>query len=768
MTTDSVITLDPNTFAVTNRFLYSNIGKLGPEEKSDQFTFEADKTVFQFKTAHRSQLLCQLFECIVKKLPAKYKSVGPFNAERQHKRGSKLECRLAVAPYGIVEMSPAGVVVQEYKFVNVTEIAVDDACKGVFIRYGGRRKVFIVPDMMQFIAGCKTQLKQIGIESVKFVNLVIKDVVASRITDYNATGTAVAIFDVNKSTRRFARMMPRQIHLTEEFVIEKDSSGFQYVSYHPVSSIYALVRSWTNPREFTIEYNNGTSRTFTCAVRDTLLAVLYDICIATGNIRVIVTGEVSDGLRLMPRFAEEDYQASLTDAFFGASSIETWFLSRLSKACKMQISTAADEAAIELACKELNANVPCPGIGATSDITIVKNVIRGVLIVLFNYLDRMIKSPLADHARSMAVLLQTIYRLLPSVAGYKGFVETREVDTRMLLLQLIQIDNDFVNYWALQVLTTLCKCPLTPRNQQQEFVNKHTLLSDQMINCLVELMSTRIDAPEEAGTEEQPAQTPGDEQGDDEVPAEESENTPKVAPNPEAHAHLAGLVKSAAPAGSTNRLSVRRRDVNDDTLRSEEISFPNSLVIVGAAGLLESVLSSQRDTSSPELLHKVLDALASHYEVLVHMLRSNSLLILETAAILMFVLQKNRPKITYPLREMALSECLVLKNFHSAVFSPSGNQRFISRFLVATWMSGNDKLNPAKALLLRLVPPGLIEFLKHQTITDEQRKNLDAIEEEFYKTFGGASKYTVQSLFADIYHFMQLIDDSSIFMLYTE
>lgn len=744
-----MITLDPKTFVVTNRLLYSNIIKLGPEEKSDQFVFEADKTTFQFRTAHRSQLLCQLFECIVKKLPSKYKSVGPFNAERQHKRGSKLECRLAVAPYGIVEFSPAGVIVQEYKFVNVTEIAVDDACKGVFIRYAGRRKVFIVPDMLPFIAGCKTQLRQIGIDSVKFVNLVIKDVVASRITDYNATGTAVAIFDVNKSTRRFARMMPRQIHLTEEFVIEKDSSGFQYVSYHPVSSIYALVRSWTNPRELTIEYNNGTSRTFTCAVRDTLLAVLYDICIATGNIRVIVTGEVSDGLRLMPRFAEEDYQASITDAFFGASSIETWFLSRLSKACKLQITTTVDEAAIELACRELNANVPCPGIGATSDINMVKNVVRGVLIVLFNSLDRMIKSPLADHARMIAVLLQTIYRLLPSVAGYKCFVETREVDTRMLLLQLIQIDNDFVNYWALQVLTTLCKCPLNPRNMQQEFVNKHTLLSDQMINCLIELMSTRIDAPEESGPEDEAQVRDRDEertQNEDYANDDEPEKLYKVAPNPEAHAHLAGLVSSAAPSAASSRLSVRRRDVNDDTLRSEEISFPNSLVIVGAAGLLESVLSSQRDTSSPELLHKVLDALASHYEVLVHMLRSNSLLILETAAILMFVLQKNRPKITFPLREMALSECLVLKNFHSAVFSPSANQRFISRFLVATWMSGNDKMNPAKALLLRLVPPGLIEYLKHQAITDELRKNLDSLEDDFYKAFGGASKYTVSLL----------------------
>ena len=50
--------------------------------------------------------------------------------------------------------------------------------------------------------------------------------------------------------------------------------------------MYALVRSWQNPREFTIEYNDGTSRTYTCAVRDTLLATLLDIARAIGNVKV--------------------------------------------------------------------------------------------------------------------------------------------------------------------------------------------------------------------------------------------------------------------------------------------------------------------------------------------------------------------------------------------------------------------------------------------------------------------------------------------------
>jgi hypothetical protein len=578
------------------------------------------------------------------------------------------------------------------------------------------------------------------------------------------------------------------MHLAEEYLVEKDSSGFQYVSYQPISSIYAIVRSWNNPREFTIEYDNGTSRTYTCAVRDTLLAMLLDISHAIGNVRVIVTGEVSDGLRLMPRFAEEDYKASLTDAFFGASSIEAWFLARLAKACKSSgVGNSVDEAGIELACKELNANVPCPGISPTSDATQVKACLRGVLMAIQSSLIAAIRNPRIDNSRSMALLLQTLYRLIPSVAGFKGFVEVREVDTRLLLLQLLQFDHDFVNYWTLQVLTSLCRCPLLPRNMQQEFVNKHTLLADQLLLCLIELMSSRIDTPSEDGEKgdgengesnksrsasvsgleinvavedgantPSPIPTPGiNNTGSSFLISTGSENSTSsrpmskrlnpVAPNPSAISHLPLLPAHFSVESRPNSISFRRRVPNSNDIPvGEETFFPNSLVVIAAAGLLESVVSSQRDTSSPELLHMVFDTMSDHCDALVHMLRSSSFLIMENAAILMFVLLKNRPKIAERLREMALAECLVLKNFYHAIFSPSATQRFISRFLIATWMTGSEKVNAAKAMLLRMIPTGLVEYLKHTPINEEQRRNLDDLEEEFYSSFGGSSKSKVK------------------------
>jgi hypothetical protein len=339
LTTESVITLDPSNFSVTNTFPYGSIAKLGPDDKvADQFLLEVDKTVYNYKTAYRGQLLCQLFECIAKRIPNKFKTIGPYLGSRLRKNGARVDCKISAAPFGIVETDLSGRTLQEYYFVNINKIGADERQRAFFFRSSGRAKVFFVDDLDALINGCKYQVKQLGLDTITFVpGSQINEVLQSRANAYAITGAPVSSFDVNKITKRSLRPMPRQLNVTEEFIVEKDASGFQFVSFHKISMVYALVRSPTNPREFTIEYEDGTSVSYNCSVRDTLLSIILDVAHAIGNARVIVTGQVSDSLRLMPRFAEEDYQASIKDAFFGASSIEAWFLSRLAKVCNCSV-----------------------------------------------------------------------------------------------------------------------------------------------------------------------------------------------------------------------------------------------------------------------------------------------------------------------------------------------------------------------------------------------------------------------------------------------
>ena len=50
-------------------------------------------------------------------------------------------------------------------------------------------------------------------------------------------------------------------------------------------------------------------------------------------------------------------------------------------------------------------------------------------------------------------------------------------------------------------------------------------------------------------------------------------------------------------------------------------------------------------------------------------------------------------------------------------------------------MTGDERTNPAKALLLRIVPAGLITYLKHTPLDEGQKEVLDDIEYEYYAQY---------------------------------
>jgi hypothetical protein len=709
--------------------------KLGPDEKPDTFNFEVEKQgKFVFKTTHRDQLLCQFFECCTK-ATGKFKNFGPYRSQRLRKNQYRVEGKLAVASFGIVELAETGKVLQEYRWVNFKKIGSDEREQAVFFDYSGRIKIFFVPDLNLFLNSCASQLSQIGITVKILTAQNLQEIVKIRLSSYASTGLAVSVFNVNKQTARSSRLVPRQLHITEMYIVEKDVSGFQFVSSHPLSAVYAVVRCWSDPRKFTIEYLDGSNGVYNCTVRDTLLSLLQDVCHAAGNIKVIITGEVSDNLRLIPRYAEERYESRLLDSIFGSFSIEVWFLRQLKKAVEtipIQLSTV-----IQI-CRELNANVPFPGISLTSDEKLVKTCLNGIMkclhahITLTPSLKFVVENP-----RGVAVVLQTVYRMLSSSTGYKYLVQVSEVDPKHILLGLIKCEVDFVNYWAIQVLKFLCSCPLESRNSQQEYVNKHTLLTDKLLKSLLDLMGVRITEPLEDFDED------AEKEGENEENKAEGSPTARKEPT-DPHATDVLPPQPKTPWAQSNPVPAQpvvidAPELVDPTSEKQVTEFfPNSLVIVGSAELLESIVSSKRDTSSPEMLNIVLDLLAERYEILIHMLRSTSFLIMENAAILLHILIKNRKETSPLLQEAALSDCLVLKHFYNGVFSPSASQRFISRFLCSTWMSGAES-TPGKKLLRRLLPSGLLEYLKHAPITTEHRTALDEMEDEFYATYGGSS-----------------------------
>lgn len=674
---------------------------------------------FVYESPSRTRLLCHFFERILHSCPSNplvsSSDTSKFTVQRLRKSGAKCDYQLQIYPFGIVEKdssSSSGRVVQVHYFYNIREIQQLGNCIHFECSGTGRIKIFLLNSSeaaILFVEITKLEALRVGLSQESIFPpdneqraISLQEIISKRnaLTSLAAAAGAVSIFDVNKVTNRYLRNMPRQLHINESFLVEKDASGFTVMSARRINSISLLVRTWSSARELIIEFDDGSSRKYTSGARDTLIAILLDICYAVGNFRVNVAGEPSNPFRVIPRSVNDEILVSfLPGAVFGNtdSSIESRLLKRL---VSYSSNIALDITDIVGTCIDINANISFPGIAPSSEFHLVKSC----LSVLLRSLNSEILScrPAAgiagggvNNSRSLVALIHTTCKIIPCLQGYKCFVNVEEVDSRLVLLQLFKLGDDSVSYWTLQLLLVLCRCPLAPRNSQQEFVNKQVLLTGSMIAAIMDLISALIAQDKVANAET-------DAESDDAASGE------------------GGRVESSTP----------------------QAFLPNPLVAMAAAALLESIVSSRKDTSSPELCSVVLDMLAVRCDVLVHMMRSVSLLIMENAAVLMFVLLKHRPEAGVELKEMALSEGLALKHFYSGIFSPSSTQRFISRFLAATWMCCKDEQDAGKALLRRILPHGMVDLLRHPPLSESHRANIEVAEEAFYEAMYGTTNAT--------------------------
>jgi hypothetical protein len=325
--------------------------------------------------------------------------------------------------------------------------------------------------------------------------------------------------------------------------------------------------------------------------------------------------------------------------------------------------------------------------------------------------------------------------VIPSYHGFKQILKLEQVPYLTVFERLLSFPDTFVNYCTLLILDSLCESVTNPRNVEQEQKNKSTLLTPVILRQMVMMLSSdkdkmaRADADryqllesKEEGEGEEEEEKKGEEGGggEEKQPLRRRSLTRK----------LVRKSKQLAPTASKAEEG-EDDEYYDEDEEKEEVVYPNSLVISMVAQLIENLLGSRRDTSPDAAVAFVMEFLVQNISVLVFMLRSSCPIITENAAIITHILVRSEDRALPLIRESTLSEGLVLRHLYMAIFSPSTNQRYVSRFLLGNWLEG-DPLSPPKLLLKRVFPPGLIEFLKFEPIAKEQELNLDMIEEEFY------------------------------------
>ncbi|GMH66879.1 hypothetical protein TrRE_jg7825 [Triparma retinervis] len=781
------VTIDPQNFNETNRYQYSTVLRTSPSTSSeDEFTLEIGKDKLKFKCKYRAMLLTELSrlkhddekrtktkgESGVLYVPPGIKS---FPVERVQRMGSRTNSMLLVFPYALVETSADGkTVLQEYKYTHVQKVGfTTDDQRGLTVYVTGRARLFLTsPNQRSDLA---SSIKSAS-ENIGSPFEVGEGVLLSQWGDIRASygkncGESMCTFSVIKPSRRHVGSAGslRSLVITQAFLIEKDSVGGGVVSVRSLADVYAIVRHRAKGDMIKIEYKDGTSRTYSCSERDDLACSLLDASLCVGNSDVSVTEGVSDGFRLLPRGVREvvDKKGGLMETFFGPDTIEAWHLKRLGRVAASAMSTLPHSLLtpeglavpdVVTAALEFNANVPPEGVFPGTDKKAVVSALNPVIGILGGLAKiRAVDTsdsftPAQQQAAEDAAssLLQSVFRICKCVFGFQLFLETPNV--LEVMAGLLGARDQFTAFWAVKVLGVMVACPFSPRNKEQEFVNKQVLLAPPSIrDTLVEIL---IGGGGEGGwgkviLEEEviPGYEPQEVVAEQQPAPQQQQPVPQQQPvlqQQQQQQQQAGQPQQAQPQQAQQAQpqqqpqQVTLQHSADDNQKRTTSAKMSTLLLMAVSELLESVLCSSYDTTAPDRFEMLNQSLSEGYGALMEMLRSPCALIVENAALLLQMIVSHKPQVSMLVRDAALSSATLLRHLYNAIFSPSSAQRFLSRYLVTLWMSGTENC-PEKQLLKRILPSGFMPYLQMPPLSNLELENLDEMEAggiEATNTFG--------------------------------
>lgn len=331
-----VATLHPQTFEETNRWDYGpghpeefvNIMPSGKAPNEFLITTRKGKksTTSTFSADHRTELLTTA-QRYRRQFAGQSKEDQVFSAYKLHWSDSRKEVILSALPSALAQVSTDGRIVAQYDYNRIEAIClVSDYPGGFVIFYGGYGR-------MHFFALEKRDdlLKRMTANASNYVGVTLapkQKTVTVQQFRHNRLGkysndlavTSLAEFPVNKISRRHADPVSRILCLSETCVLERDPGSYNVVTCRPLSSVFTIVRSPSDPQRFQLEYIGGEIRTYLSTERDCLLASLLDSVRSQDNkCACIQISPTAMGERFQPRKAvtEEEVESALLK-FIGA------------------------------------------------------------------------------------------------------------------------------------------------------------------------------------------------------------------------------------------------------------------------------------------------------------------------------------------------------------------------------------------------------------------------------------------------------------------
>lgn len=564
------------------------------------------------------------------------------------------ECVLDVEADAIVARRMDGSLLSRYSYTNIQDFTrVSDHEEAFLVDYVGRGRLFFCNKRGNLMSKVRTAAHILGLSwDHRDITMTQSKLKRAQYGSVETIGRTLVEFKVKKVTIKHKDPIPRILELHEYCLVEKDVSNLSAVSVRPWSSIFCLVRNHKIAQRLEIEYMDGDKRIYHSKDRDGVIAAIFDLCLSSGNGEVTLNSSPSQhGLRLLPRFAQEDCSESTT--FFGDPSIATCFLKRIAAVGKWtaggshRAGVGTGRGLVYIA-EEFNANVPCSGIQRNTKKHYIVDALKPLGTQLFNVSNSEPPAP-----RMSVTLLQTLYRIAPSYHGMREILSINGIVDSIIRFVLAQ--DELTTFWAIMLIKALTKNQESAgfaRDIEGEVKNKAILFRN---NDLMTSVVSLLEAVERG----------------------------KIAPSD--------------------------RSVSTPTRRVGPI------VLMVVMETLEGALSSCRDSTGPTDFAFLVGLVAQKYDTLLRLLfHSKCATTVEACTLLVkTIVEECEPAMALSIKDAALAEGIVLRHLFQSIFDESADQRHVSRYLISLWMSRHT---PARNLLKRIFPAGLVHFLDSQEL----------------------------------------------------
>lgn len=682
---DHFSTFDPDSHQVTNTWNYDTLKDYMAIEK-DQILLQvnADKLKFQCHNVERSMVLTSLLQCQEEHLMKSATQTPLVLCNRWTRHGTAIPSALKVTPYALIETHPnSKQKLRAYRFVDILTISFTSDDPSGIILYLKTKKTRLFSITSKSRSDIVTWMRQsydrLGLELRMTDSSTIQQWKEKKREQQRKSEGVATEWKVTKQSRRHdssvvgassgwaGGVIARTLCITGTgMMLEKDSAGM-IVSSRSLTELYALVRPSTAGDTLLLEYTDGQSRMYSSQSRDSLLVSLIDAATTLGRNPKVHVSDVTSGGYCLASFASSVLPEK-SGGLFQPISIPLHCLKRVHAVATAAFSymNSTTESSTQEG-KPVNPIEEC------------RNVMEVCREFNASVLPTAEGLPTGEKDKYVLGSIGALWGLIAELLEMKEDRYSAEQTAGPIFQTLHRLSKSAAGYKNSIELATFLDCiPLL-------WTIEDTFCKFWAFRTMTVLLSG----------------FPPDKPRDKEVE----------------YVNKSVIFKSGGPQLIQGLVS---------SLLSNDLS---DLIRMVVSDILQSILCSFADTTSPEIFSGLIQALGEGYQALLGTLYQQTPFVIENSALLLHLLSTHAPQVATKIRASALSTAILLHHFHAAIFSPLEGQRFLSRFLCSLWLAGPMDCEEKK-LLKRIVPRGFIGYLKMPLLSQEEEEQLDQLERD--------------------------------------